>query len=154
LSLVPPFIGDQGDLDANISDSALHQPIKKAFRGGQALLVTAALSTSASASPARISIYTNKRSALASPAKGKISISKNIKKAPQRSLEASLEQVIKDGESTYLSRKMAFDRSLGIHDLFGKPRKNLGGYSWLLVIDSSTKKQKQILQRQMLVHPI
>ncbi len=61
LSLIPPFIGDLGDLDAYISNPALRQPTKKAFRGGQASLVTAALLTSTSASPARISIYTNKR---------------------------------------------------------------------------------------------
>jgi hypothetical protein len=34
---------------------------------------------------------------------------------------------------------------------FEKPRKNLGGYSWLLMIDSLTKKRKQIQQRRMLV---
>jgi hypothetical protein len=50
LSLVPPFVGDQGDLDAYIGDPALRKPTKKAFRGGQALLVTAALLTSSSAS--------------------------------------------------------------------------------------------------------
>jgi hypothetical protein len=31
-SLVPPFIGSQGDLDAYISNPALRQPTKKAFR--------------------------------------------------------------------------------------------------------------------------
>jgi hypothetical protein len=91
------------------------------------LLVTASLSTSTSASPARISIYTNKRSALSSPRKGKISISKNIKNAPQRSLQAPLEQVIKGGESTYVARKMAFDCILDNRISFGKQRKNLGG---------------------------
>ncbi len=50
LSLVPPFIGDQGDLDAYIGDPASRQLTTKAFRGGQASLVTVALSTSASAS--------------------------------------------------------------------------------------------------------
>ncbi len=89
-SLVPPFVGDQGDLNAYISNPALRQPTKKAFRGGQALFVTTTLPTSISASPARISIYTNKRSALASPTKGGIFISKNIKKASQRSLQAPL----------------------------------------------------------------
>jgi hypothetical protein len=96
LSLVPPFIGNQGDLDAYISDPALCKPTKRAFCGGQTLLVTAALSTSTSTSPAKIGIYTNKRSALASPAKGRVSISRNIENAPQRSLEAPLKQVIKD----------------------------------------------------------
>jgi hypothetical protein len=78
-SLVPPFIGDQGDPDAYISNPAMRQPTKKAFRGSQAPCVTAVLSTSTSASPARISIYTNKRSALASPAKSGVSISRKVK---------------------------------------------------------------------------
>jgi hypothetical protein len=88
LSLVPPFICNQGDLDAYISNPALRQPTKIAFCGGQASLVTAALSTSTSASPTKISIYTNKRSALASLEKGGVSISRNKENAPQRSLEA------------------------------------------------------------------
>jgi hypothetical protein len=32
LSLVPPLVGDQGDLDAYIGNTALHQPTMKAFR--------------------------------------------------------------------------------------------------------------------------
>jgi hypothetical protein len=94
------------------------------------LVVTAALSTSTSASPAWISIYTHKRSALASPAKGGISISKNIEEAPQRSLEAPLEQVIKDGKSTYVARKMAFDHSLDKQDLLQETEKE----SWRLLM--------------------
>jgi hypothetical protein len=43
LPLVLPVIGDQGDLDAHISNPALRHPTKKAFRGDQALLDTAAL---------------------------------------------------------------------------------------------------------------
>jgi hypothetical protein len=43
LPLLPHVIGDQGDLDAHISNPALHHPAKKAFRGDQALLDTAAL---------------------------------------------------------------------------------------------------------------
>jgi hypothetical protein len=74
-SLAPPFIGNQGDVDAYISNPALRQPTKKAFCRSQASLVTVALLTSTSASPARISIYINKRSALASPAKDGVSIS-------------------------------------------------------------------------------
>jgi hypothetical protein len=112
LSLVPSFIGNQGDLDAYISNPALHQPTKKAFRGSQASLVTTVLLTSTSASPARISIYTNKRSALASLVKGGVTISRNVEYAPQRSLKAPLKQVIKDRESTNFARKIAFNRSL------------------------------------------
>jgi hypothetical protein len=43
LPLVTYVIGDQGDLDAHISDPALHYPTKKVLRGDQALLDTAAL---------------------------------------------------------------------------------------------------------------
>ncbi len=86
-SLIPPFIGDQGDLDAYISNPAMRQPTKKAFHGSQASCVTTALSISISASPARISIYTNKRSALAFPEKGGVSTSRNVENAPQSSLE-------------------------------------------------------------------
>ncbi len=93
-------------------------------------MVTAALSTFTSASPARISIYTNERSALASLAKGGISISKNIENAPQRSLEAPIEQVIKDGESTYFARKMAFDHSLDEEDCLWETKKE----SWRLLM--------------------
>ncbi len=45
------------------------QPTKKAFCGKETSLVTAALSTTSAVSLARVSIYTNKRAALASPAK-------------------------------------------------------------------------------------
>ena len=40
--------------------------------------VTAAFSTSSAASPTRISIYTNKRNALASPAKGGATRTKDV----------------------------------------------------------------------------
>ena len=43
LPLVPHVIGDQGDLDAHISNPALCHPMKKAFHGDQALLDTATL---------------------------------------------------------------------------------------------------------------
>ncbi len=45
------------------------QPTKKAFRGDDSSLVTAAVSTTSARSPARASMYTKKRVALASPAK-------------------------------------------------------------------------------------
>jgi hypothetical protein len=80
-------------------------------------LVTAALLTSTSTSPARISIYTNKRSALASPAKGGVSISRNVENALQSSLEVPLEQVTKGCESTYRAKIVVFDRSLDEKEL-------------------------------------
>jgi hypothetical protein len=151
-SLISPFIGNQGDLDAYISNPALHQPTKKAFCGSQALFVTAALSTSTSASSARISIYTKKRSALASPAKGGVSISRNVENAPQSSLEVPLEQVTKDCESTYCAKKWHLTAHWINRNSFEKLRKNLVGYSWLLMIDSSTRKCMRIQHRKMLMH--
>jgi hypothetical protein len=50
LFLIPPFIGDQGDLDAYIGNPVLRHSIKKAFRGSQASLVTTTLLTFSSAS--------------------------------------------------------------------------------------------------------
>ncbi len=50
LFLVPPFVGDQGDLDPYIGNLALRKPAKKVFRGGQASVVTATLLTSSSTS--------------------------------------------------------------------------------------------------------
>ncbi len=49
-SLVCPFVGDQGDLDAHIGNPVLRKPTNTVFCCGQALLSTAALSTSPSTS--------------------------------------------------------------------------------------------------------
>ena len=55
------------------------QPSKKAYQGvNAASTVTAAFSTSSAASPTQISIYTNKRNALASPAKGGATRTKDV----------------------------------------------------------------------------
>ncbi len=55
------------------------QPSKKAYQGtNSASTVTAAFSTSSDASPTRISIYTNKRNALASPVKGGATWTKDV----------------------------------------------------------------------------
>jgi hypothetical protein len=117
-------------------------------------LVTAALLTSTSASPARISIYTNKRSALASPAKSRVSISRNVENVTESYLEVPLKQVTKDCESTYCAKKMCSTAHWMNRNSLKKPRKNLIGYSWLLLIDSLTRKRKQIQHRKMLVHLI
>jgi hypothetical protein len=108
--------------------------------------------TSTSASPARISIYTNKRSALASQAKGRVSISRNVVNAPQSSLEVPLEQVTKDRESTYCAKKWCLTTHWMNRNSFEKPRKNLIGYSWPLLIDSLARKRKRIQHRKMLVN--
>jgi hypothetical protein len=72
-SLSPSFVSPYGielDLDAYVNDPASRQPTKKALCEDQMLLVTAAQSASTSASPARVSLYSNKRTAISSPAKG------------------------------------------------------------------------------------
>jgi hypothetical protein len=72
-SLSPFFVSPYGielDLDAYVNDPASRQPTKKALSEDQTLLVTAAWSTSTSASPTRVSLYSNKRTAMSSPAKG------------------------------------------------------------------------------------
>ena len=58
----------EDDLKEYSLESA-RQPTKKAFRGGESSLVTAAVSTTSARSPAHVSMYTKKRVALASPAK-------------------------------------------------------------------------------------
>jgi hypothetical protein len=70
-SLSPSFVSPYGielDLDAYVNDPASRQPTKKALSEDQTLLVTAAWSTSTSASPAQVNLYSNKRTAMSSPA--------------------------------------------------------------------------------------
>ncbi len=71
LSFIPPP-GIELGLNAYMNDPALCQPTKKALSGDQMSLVTAARMTSTSASPAQMSLYTNKRNAISSPTKGAI----------------------------------------------------------------------------------
>jgi hypothetical protein len=59
----------EDDLKEYSLDPTYRQPTKKAFRGDDSSLVTAAVSTTSARSPARASLYTKKRVALASPAK-------------------------------------------------------------------------------------
>ena len=59
----------EDDLKEYSLDPSSHQPTKKAFRGDESSLVTAAVSTTSATSPARVSMHTKKRVALASPAK-------------------------------------------------------------------------------------
>ena len=59
----------EDDLKEYSLDPSSRQPTKKAFRGDESSLVTAAVSTSSARSPARASRFTKKRVTLASPAK-------------------------------------------------------------------------------------
>jgi hypothetical protein len=78
-SLLPPSCGASSNLATYISDPTSCQPSKKAYQGmNSTSTVTASFSTSSDASPTRISIYTNKRNALASPAKGGATRTKDV----------------------------------------------------------------------------
>jgi hypothetical protein len=68
LSFVPPS-GIELDLDAYMNDPASCQPTKKALCGDQMPLITAAQATSTSRSPTRLSMYTNKKTAISSTKK-------------------------------------------------------------------------------------
>jgi hypothetical protein len=93
---------------------------KKSFRGANASSkVTAAFSTSSSASPARISMYTNKRTALSSPAKGRAPVPKDVETVSRKSLGAPMEETRKETESPYT----AFDHSLDEQDLLRESKK-------------------------------
>jgi hypothetical protein len=61
--------GGEEDLKDYSLNPTTRQPTNKAFHGKKTSLVTAALSTTTAVSPACLSIYMNKRAALASPAK-------------------------------------------------------------------------------------
>jgi hypothetical protein len=79
-SLSPSFVSPFGlelDLDTYLNNPASGQPTKKALCGDQMSLVTAAWSTSTSASPAPVSLYYNKRTTISSPAKGKMALPKS-----------------------------------------------------------------------------
>jgi hypothetical protein len=64
----------QVDLDAYVNDPDSCQLSKKALCADQMLLITAAHSSSFSASPKWVSIYNNKQTAILSPAKGGMAI--------------------------------------------------------------------------------
>jgi hypothetical protein len=120
LSLIPPPVGDGSNPNAYIHDPASCQPTKKSFRGANASsLVTAAFSTSSFASPARISMYTNKRTALASPAKGGAPIPKDVETMSRKSLGAPMEETRKKTESPYA----AFDHSFDKQDFLRESKK-------------------------------
>jgi hypothetical protein len=130
LSLIPPPVGDGSNLDAYIRDPALRQPTKTSFRSAS----TAAFSTSSSASPTRISMYTaNKRTALESPAKGGAPIPKDVEMMSRKSLGSPMEETRKEKETE--SPYATFDRSLDEQDLLRESEK----VAWRLLMDPIDK---------------
>jgi hypothetical protein len=117
------------------------QPTKKSFRFIHASLVTTALLTSSSASPARISIYTNKRSALAFPAKGGgVSIPKGAETVSCKPLCAPMGEVMKEAEHGYA----AFNHSLDHQDLLRESDR----VAWRLLMDPID----QLINKEEKVH--
>ncbi len=105
-----------------------HANLQKIFpHSTHASLVTAALSTSSSASPARISIYTNKISALASPAKCGVPIPKDVETISCRPLCAPMGEGMKETECTYV----VFDCALDKQDLLRDSKR----VAWRLLMD-------------------
>jgi hypothetical protein len=92
---------EQSNMMGYALDPSARQPTKKAFLGEGTPSVTAASSTSTAASPARVSIYTNKRAAMASPAKS----------GPERQPSKGF-RVGSTKSSTSIERKNEFDRTL------------------------------------------
>jgi hypothetical protein len=110
-----------------ISATLRHPNLQKKIRSTHASLVTAAFLTSSSASLARISIYTNKRSALASPAKGGVPIPKDRKTISRRPLSVPMGEGMKETELAYAF----FDRSLDKQDLLHESKR----VAWRLIMD-------------------
>jgi hypothetical protein len=92
--------GEEEDLKDYSLNPTTCQPTKKAFCGKKTSLVTAALSTTTAISPARVSIYMNKRAALASPAKFGTKQQKGKGDHPASKISPSAE------------RKQEFDRTM------------------------------------------
>ncbi len=107
---VPPS-GIELDLDAYVNYPSSHQQRNKALCGDQILLVTASRSTSTSASPKIISMYTNKRTAISSPAKGTmaLSVSHSSSCGDNHSVLPPSTHHIQPG----VNCKIAFDNALG-----------------------------------------
>jgi hypothetical protein len=118
LSPLPFFIPPSGielDLDAYVNDLSPRQPTKRALCKDQISLITAAQSTSTSASSTKISMYTNKRNAISSPAKGAMasSISYNSSHGDDNSVLPPSTLYIQPG----VDCKIAFDNALGKTEL-------------------------------------
>jgi hypothetical protein len=118
-SLSPSFVSPYGielDLDAYVNGPASCQPTKKkALCEDQMLLVTAAQSTSTSTSPARVSLYSNKRTAISSPAKGGMAPPKLI--PPSHGNDQPVFPLQKSQVPPSINQKKAFNASLGMQKL-------------------------------------
>ncbi len=118
-SLLPSFVSPYGielDLDAYVNDPASRQPTKKALSEDQTSLVTAARSTSTSASPTRVSLYSNKRTAMSSPPKGGMAPPIFIP-PPRRNDRQPVFPLQKFRIPPSVNRKKVFDASLGMQEI-------------------------------------
>ncbi len=104
--------GIESDLKAYVNDPDSCQPTKKALCKDQSLLVTAAQSSSSSASPMQISMYTKKRTTLSSPVKGGLSLTpKNPPKGDARAVLPT------SGNTPSDMQKKVFDSALENQEL-------------------------------------
>ncbi len=117
-SLSPSFVSPYGielDLDAYVNNPASRQPTKKALCEDQMLLITAAPSTSTSASPAQVNLYSNKRTAISSPAKGGMAPPKLI--PPSHGKDQPVFPLQKSQVPPSVDQNKAFNASLGMQKL-------------------------------------
>jgi hypothetical protein len=135
-SLSPSFVSPFGielDLDVYVNDPASRQPTKRALCGDQRLLVTAAQSTSTSASPAQVNLYSNKRTAISSPTKSGMALPKLNPLSPENN-----QPVIPLPTSCVLTsvhQKKAFDPLLGMQEL----QRDADNAAWRSLMDPFDK---------------
>ena len=119
----------EDDLKEYSLDPSSRQPTKKAFRGDDSSRVTAAVSTSFARSPARASMYTKKRVALASPAQfaaGKLAAPRVLSK------EVHKQEVVRTMEEMELS----------MEEYKARQKEKMA------LLERSTRRSKKALQRK------
>ncbi len=149
-SLSPSFVSPYGielDLDAYVNDPASRQPTKKALSEDQTLLVTAARSTSTSASPARVSLYSDKRTAMSSPAKVGMAPPKFIP-PPRGNDHQSVFPLQKFRVPPSVDCKKVFNASLGMQEIQWEAddaawRMQMGLFDKLMAAEEKTDTAKE-----------
>jgi hypothetical protein len=131
-SLSPSFVSPFGielDLDVYVNNPASCQPTKKALCGDQMLLITATWSTSTSTSPSQVSLYSNKRTAISSLAKGGMALPKL--NCPSRGNNQPVIPLPTFRIPTSIDQKKAFNALLGMQEL----QRDTDNVAWRLLMD-------------------
>ncbi len=135
-SLSPSFVSPFGielDLDMYVNNPASRQPTKKALCGDLMLLVTATWSTSTSASSTQVSLYSNKRTAISSPAKGGMALPKF--NPPSHGNDQPVIPLRTFCIPTSIDQKKAFNALLGMQEL----QQDKNNAAWRLLMDPFDK---------------